>query len=199
MKKPLSLLIFSLVISYGYSQSLTGKSNVLKNMPSSLNTAQIPEFSSSDDARKLIKDIMDVVGLTPDFIIKAANVPNVQAEIRHHKRYIIYNPGFIKMMNTMSKDKWTSVFILAHEIGHHLDGHTILKGSRPPQIELEADEFSGFVLNKLGATLEQSKLALSYIAKPEASKTHPGRGDRIEAVEIGWNKGQANNSTVIKF
>jgi len=42
-----------------------------------------------------------------------------------------------------------------------------------PHIELEADEFAGFVLHKLGATLKESQEVMLYISTNEASKTHP--------------------------
>ena len=34
--------------------------------------------------------------------------------------------------------------------------HTLERGGSRPEIELEADEFSGFVLRKMGATLPQA-------------------------------------------
>src|SRR6185312_2225684 len=80
------------------------------------------------------------------------------------------------------------IFILAHEIGHHLDGHTEAGLKSCPAIELEADQFAGFVLGKMGATLQQSQLAMYYISTIASSKTHPGRYDRLAAIEKGWNK-----------
>jgi predicted metalloprotease len=35
------------------------------------------------------------------------------------KRYILYNPEFVNKVNEVTKDKWASIFILAHEVGHH--------------------------------------------------------------------------------
>ena len=49
-------------------------------------------------------------------------------------------------------DPWAPVSIMAHEIGHHLSGHTITSGGSRPAIELEADKFSGYVLYRMGAT-----------------------------------------------
>jgi hypothetical protein len=59
-----------------------------------------------------------------------------------------------------------------------------------PAIELEADQFAGFALCKMGATLKQSQLAMYYISNMASSKTHPGRLDRLAAIEKGWNKAQ---------
>ncbi len=133
---------------------------------------------------------MDAMGLESKFKIKVADVPNVEATIKHHERYILYNPGFVNKVNEVTKDKWASIFILAHEVGHHLDGHTEAGLRSCPAIELEADQFAGFVLCRMGATLQQSQLAMYYISDMASSKTHPGRLDRLAAIEKGWNKAQ---------
>jgi Zn-dependent protease with chaperone function len=77
--------------------------------------------------------------------------------------------------------------LLAHEVGHHLNGHTIRKGGSTPELELQADEFAGFILHKLGATLQQSQNVMNYIAKAKESSTHPGKAFRLLAIEKGWN------------
>ena len=53
-------------------------------------------------------------------------------------------------------------------------------------MELEADEFSGFVLRKMGATLTEAQSALQLLANPYGSLTHPPAKDRLRAVEAGW-------------
>jgi hypothetical protein len=133
---------------------------------------------------------MDAMGLESDFKIKVANVSNVEATMKHHERYILYNPEFVNKVNEVTKDKWANIFILAHEVGHHLDGHTEAGLRSRPAIELEADQFAGFVLCKMGATLQQAQLAMYYISNMSSSKTHPGRLDRLAAIETGWNKAQ---------
>ena len=67
------------------------------------------------------------------------------------KRYIIYNSNFMKIANEISNNSWSSISILAHEIGHHLQGHTLNNNGSRPAIELEADKFSGFVLGAVTA------------------------------------------------
>ncbi len=82
--------------------------------------------------------------------------------------------------------------LLAHEVGHHLNGHTIHRGGSTPVLELEADEFAGFILYKLGATLKQSQNVIYYIAMEKASRTHPSKNSRLSAIEKGWNKASAS-------
>jgi len=139
------------------------------------------------DATEMLTEIMTVTGLQPNFELKAADVLNIEASISHRKRYILYNPSFISWINSVTRDKWAVMALFAHEIGHHLNGHTILKSGSTPELELEADQFAGFVLHKLGASLEQAQKVMKYIAKTEASKTHPARNSRMAAIQTGWN------------
>ena len=167
------------------AQNITNKN---ANVSTTENASDIPAFTSFKEAEKLVESILNVVGLKPNFKLKVSNVANVEANIRRHTRYILYNPDFISLVNKATKDKWSAIFILAHEIGHHLNGHTVMGKNSRPHIELEADEFAGFVLQKMGATLDQAQLVMYYISKPEISKTHPARMDRLNAIEKGWNK-----------
>jgi Zn-dependent peptidase ImmA (M78 family) len=152
--------------------------------------------ASIPGTREMLSEIMSVVGLAANFELKEAKVQNVQASISHRKRYILYNPEYISWLNNTTNDKWAAITLLAHEIGHHLNGHTIKKSGSRPSLELEADEFAGFVLHKLGASLEQSQEVMNYIATNRASKTHPARYSRMLAIQNGWNKA-ANNEEVI--
>lgn len=148
------------------------------------------------NTQEMLSEIMNVIGLVPNFELKEANIQNVQASISHRKRYILYNPEYISWINNATNDKWAAFALLAHEIGHHLNGHTIRKSGSRPALELEADEFAGFVLYKLGASLEQAQEVMNFIAKAKASKTHPGRSSRMHAIQSGWNKA-ADNTNII--
>jgi hypothetical protein len=140
------------------------------------------------EMRQMLSEIMSVVGLQPNFELREANVSNIEATISHRKRYISYNPEFINRIIGATKDKWAVIALIAHEVAHHLNGHTIGKSGSIPQLELEADEFAGFVLYKLGATTEQAEEVMKYIAGTEPSKTHPARASRMLAIQNGWNK-----------
>ena len=138
--------------------------------------------------QSMLQEIINATGLHMSFELKEANVLNIEASISHKKRYILYNPTYITSLNKISKSKWAVMALLAHEVGHHLNGHTSRKGGSRPALELEADEFAGFILHKLGATLQQSQNVMYYIAKAKASKTHPSKNSRLLAIEKGWNK-----------
>jgi len=157
-----------------------------------------PEAISSliPGERELLAEIMNVTGLAPNFELKEAKVQNVEASVSHRKRYILYNPEYINWINNATDSKWAAIALLAHEIGHHLNGHTIRKSGSRPALELEADEFAGFVLYKLGASLQQSQEVMIYIAKTKASATHPDRYSRMQAIQRGWSKA-ANSEDAI--
>ncbi|HMK05487.1 MAG TPA: M48 family metalloprotease, partial [Ferruginibacter sp.] len=79
--------------------------------------------SAADDAKEIIADIIAVVGLKANFeVMASAAVPNAAAVTYKGKRYIAYNPAFISKLNVAAGNKWASVSVLAHEIGHHLNG-----------------------------------------------------------------------------
>ena len=145
-------------------------------------------FSTLPAMQDIMLQIKNIAGVNDDFEIKEANVLNIEATIRHKKKLILYNPVFISSLNAATKDKWSVIALIAHEIGHHIIGHTGRRGGSKPGSELEADEFAGAVLYQLGATLEQSQNVMHFIAKTEASKTHPGREARLQAIEKGWRK-----------
>jgi hypothetical protein len=144
------------------------------------------DFRTEDDAENIISAIIDVVGLKPNFTVRAAKVPNAAAVILKGERYILYSPGFISQMDKASNSRWASISILAHEIGHHLNGHTLMNTGSRPDLELEADEFSGFVLRKMGATVQESQLAMAIAASQKASHTHPAKASRLVAIDKGW-------------
>lgn len=148
-------------------------------------------------AREMLSEIMNIVGLTPNFELKEAKVTNIEASISHRKRYILYNPEFINWITKETKDKWAAIALLAHEVGHHLNGHTIRKSGSKPKLELEADEFAGFILYKLGASLQQSQEVMKYIAQTKASRTHPARNSRMLAIQKGWNKAAHPDDNIV--
>ena len=150
---------------------------------------QIYSFSSSSEAEDIVKRIVDVVGLNPNFEIKAGNVPNARATIQNGQRLILYSQNFMLNINNSTGTNWAGISILAHEIAHHLQGHTIGGSSSRPELELEADEWSGFALAKMGATLEEAQKAVKSHTSNSGSRTHPPKSARLEAIAVGWTKG----------
>ncbi|TGE24034.1 membrane-binding protein [Hymenobacter aquaticus] len=147
--------------------------------------------SAQNGSRDVLRDITDVVGLKPRFELQATpQVQNAAAVVYNGKRFLLYNPQFVASVNRAGRTDWAGTSILAHEMGHHLNGHTLRPGGSQPADELEADEFSGFVLRKMGASLAEAQAAMAVVSDEEASPTHPGRSTRLAAIGKGWQ--QAN-------
>jgi hypothetical protein len=126
------------------------------------------------------------VGLQPNFEIREASVPNAVATIQNNVRLILYNPSFMSEIDKQTnRGDWASMSVLAHEIGHHLQGHTLQGGGSSPEIELEADKFSGFSLAQMGASLEEACAAMKSAMNP-GSATHPASDARLVAITAGW-------------
>jgi YARHG domain len=139
------------------------------------------------DVWTYVEDILQAVGLQPNFeLIETREVSNAAALIANSRRILAYNPDWIRQI--ASTQKWQMYGLLSHEIGHHLQGHTLLAGGSKPATELEADKYAGFVLGNLCATEEQA-ISLWLALPVAASATHPGRADRLVAVKEGWSRG----------
>ena len=137
----------------------------------------------------VIREITDAVGLKARFELRATReVDNAAAVLHDGKRFLLYNPDFLNAVNRAGHTDWAGISILAHEMGHHLNGHTLRTGGSQPTDELEADEFSGFVLRKLGASLAQAQAAMASVDDSGGSATHPGRSPRLTAIGEGWQR-----------
>lgn len=149
----------------------------------------VPENNpiTSEQGRQLAEKIIEAVGLQPNFEIQPANIENAAAVTYRGRRYILYNPTFISNLIKTTGTEWAAISVLAHEIGHHLNGHTVSGIGSQPAMELEADEFSGFVLRKMGATLAQAQAAMKTLATADASRTHPAQYDRLTSIGKGWS------------
>ncbi|PRY07371.1 hypothetical protein CLV24_12320 [Pontibacter ummariensis] len=150
-------------------------------------TAPAQKETATDGARDIVQEIINVVGLKPRFELRAADIDNAVAVIYNGKRYILYSERFLSEINNAVHTDWAGVSILAHEIGHHLNGHTLSRSGSNPADELEADEFSGFVLRKMGASMAEAQAAIDLLSEDHTSRTHPGRSYRLAAISKGWH------------
>ena len=157
-----------------------------------------PDSFTVSEALPLVDEILGVLGLTRKFEVLASyDTDNARAIILRDgksqeigRRFIIYNPDYVQA--NVSDNRWGVIGLLAHEIGHHLQGHTLnCVGSTPPT-EIEADRFAGTVMGKLGAT-ERQAVQLWKQLPEQGSKTHPPRAERLAAVIAGWEHGRRGN------
>jgi hypothetical protein len=195
MKKIFSqILILTSLISF--SQDYGNKVDAM-NLCSVLQTNS---FSENIDAEKGLDRILSVIGASKrTFIIQPCdNINNAIATSIKGVRYILYDRKF---MNSISnKNNWSNLFILAHEVGHHINGHSLdlvlyaTDAIEPESLaikkqqEIEADEFASFVLAKLGAPIEKVNEIIKRVSSQEDDryKTHPNREKRLSAVLRGY-------------
>jgi hypothetical protein len=141
-----------------------------------------------------VKRIMDYTGLPANFVVTTGPVDNAAAVImldqnRVPRRVIAFNPDFMRAaMARVGGDPWGPTSILAHEIAHHLSGHTIVPGGSRPDIELEADKFSGFVMEKMGAPERAATEMILAVGSAHGSPTHPDKMTRANAIRAGWQQ-----------
>jgi hypothetical protein len=148
---------------------------------------------------ELFSDIVDLIGLEGEFQLKEARVLNLEATVEHGKKYVLYNPDYIDWLNRATRDKWAVLTLLAHEIGHHVNGHTRRRSGSKPRIELQADQYAGYVLHQLGASLQQTQEVMHLVASARGSRTHPSRAARLSALAKGWSKAAGSSRAGIAF
>lgn len=137
---------------------------------------------------KVIENIISYSGLPLNFEIYSGDIQNAVATIINNKRYIIYDPKLLSITDENSDSYWSSISILAHEIGHHLSGHTLNGNISNPEFEIQADIFSGFILYKMGASEQQSTNAMELLGGDVDTESHPNKRKRIQAILEGWNE-----------
>ena len=132
--------------------------------------------------------------LPQNFVLTpCSEINNAAATSYKGIRYILYDKEFMRLINSRTND-WASLAILAHEVGHHINGHALdillcmqadvveaksLANKR--EQELEADEFAGFVLARLGASSDEcfSLLLRIFTDKDDTYDTHPSKSKRV--------------------
>ena len=193
MKKKFLLAIcftFCLAITVAYAQKVTGCG--FKVPPRSLIKTK---FQSVYEARAILSSMLDTIQWKENFSVREQNgIRNAYATIINRVRWIIYDNDFLEDIDAYASTKWASISILAHEMGHHYYNHVVSSGGSTPPKEIEADAFSGYVMAKLGATLDQSLAAMQAIASDRASASHPAKRDRLTAITRGWNSAPGNGA-----
>jgi hypothetical protein len=145
-------------------------------------------FASTYEAKGYINNMLDKISWQENFQVREQNgINNAYATIIRNERYIVYDNKFLENIDRYAGTKLASISVLAHEMGHHYYNHVVNGSGSSLDKELEADFFSGYIMAKMGATLEEAEAAMSTIASPYASSTHPGKADRLNAIARGWN------------
>lgn len=110
--------------------------------------------------------------------------------------YIVYNAAWVKAIYEETNNIWVLYAIMAHEVGHYVKGHDRTELGSNPRVELEADEYAGEVLAKMGASLDDAQAAFKSVRMRSQGHTHPPIDQRLSAVKKGWNLGKGTNGSI---
>ena len=192
MKKLIFLLLIIPIVSFGQNRSGLELCLFLQQAT--------PQFASTSIANNALDKILKVNNLRGEFVLVPCDqISNVVAMTYNGTRYILYDKEFMASLD--DNTNITNLSILAHEIGHHVNGHTkdiiaVMNGKSSPKSlvesreqELEADEFAGFTLSKLGVSIEQVNKVFQRISNDETDiySTHPSLSKRLAAVKRGYD------------
>ena len=141
-------------------------------------------FNTNKDATEALQKVLSVANLKTNrfVILPCDNIGNAMAAVYEGFRYILYKESWLSQSNY-----WSKMAVLAHEVGHHINGHTLsgysLSESR--RVELEADDWAGYAMGVLGASLTQTL---------ELTKRFPDGDDSNSGIEEGNEDGNDNSS-----
>lgn len=200
-----------------YDSSTVGKENISSKSDPFFETislcSKMENLLATQGEQIIFDTILDQVGLKSNFTIRPCNgINNAVALTVNGERIILYDRKFVE---SIAKDNlYRKFYIMAHEIGHHLNGHTLdiqmFKSSMDTKMallekmrsqELEADEFAGFVMSKLTISSTAIEILLKELPDTEFKySTHPSQKERIIAFKRGYDRGekQKNEKTRVE-
>ena len=158
-------------------------------------------FMTDQEAHITVDKILEQLGLFRNFVIQEcpeinnAVAKNIEVSPGQKERFILYDKDFFSRISSSANTDWAATSILAHEIVHHLNGHALNNQGSNHKWELEADEFSGFVLARMGSSLEEAQAAILTLTYSKATRTHPAKADRLVAIKTGWGKVKKSGNT----
>jgi len=100
-----------------------------------IDLSKVASFRPDASVDQMVTDIVSYTGLQKNFEVRQVDVGNAAAIIyppQSTHRYLLYNPNFKAEVDAKTGSQWAFYSIMAHEIAHHLQGHTLdSTGSRP--------------------------------------------------------------------
>jgi hypothetical protein len=137
----------------------------------------------------VVVEIKKVLSIDTEIIVLIAKAEdNCFATRANGKRLLVADHYFLNKVNKLSGTEWGAISIIAHEVGHHVAGF----GNNPNPLidELNADYWSGWVLNKLGSNKAAAIKAIMRFGSEHNSSSHPDKYTRSRTIEEGWTDAQ---------
>lgn len=151
-------------------------------------------YEPEDVAKRVLSKITNSINLKPNFQILPANVYIAKACTLKRQRYIFYDREIFENLAN-GETNWEGWIVIAHELAHHFNGDALESNKTTHEFELAADEFSGSMMQLLGA--DKDEVIRFYNELPEkATETHPDRYKRLQAFLRGFNSPNARSEPV---
>jgi tetratricopeptide (TPR) repeat protein len=155
---------------------------------------------NEDSTKKITANFLTYECTFPEPVFKALTKKSDST------RYILYTKKQLDQLVNVNTD-WVAYSIFAHEIAHHLYGHS-LSNPKSDELsrkrELQADFFSGYVLHKLNANLLQAQSGINSVTKHPAEDleeycSHPTKAKRLNAVSMGFDYQTSPQATTFQL
>jgi tetratricopeptide (TPR) repeat protein len=159
-------------------------------------------YKDNIHANEVVKDILGKINLKNTYFVTKVcrGVNNALAVEINGIKYILLDVEWMESLS-YGKNDWFQLFVIGHEMGHHILNHTKTPTKSLEQCrvnELAADEFSGYLLGMYGATLNDINSLFYYFSDyNDTNSTHPSKSKREIAVMKGFESSKKNESTVL--
>jgi len=152
-------------------------------MPNFNKAKKVTEETDKSGIFDVINSMKEKLKINPRLdIYLQSNLDNAYALLKDGKRSLIFDVNFLEKVNKHCGSEWCAIQIIAHELGHHINGFS----EDSHQNELGADYWSGYILSKLGASLESTLKGIQTYGSEYDTDTHPNVYKRSEAIEEGY-------------
>jgi hypothetical protein len=198
--------LLMLPVFLAFSTERTEAMSVADSSPAFGNCYPLDAVPSTDRlgrfVRRWVLDITNSIFFDASFDLCSMDEKNVTVAPGPDRIKLIYGKPLFQPMLESPRTNWEAIALLAHEIGHivlHFNSTQAHSGNIK-SIELEADEFAGYILAKLGVPEETLKIFPKYGDNFVDSPQHHGTPtERYRAAEKGWEKEKLGFSYDAKF
>lgn len=152
--------------------------------------SELYEFEAEPKVEAFIDDILAAAGEAKNFRAIATNVETAAAVADGSEKYLFYSPSFFTELPDSLRTR--ALFVLAHEIGHLVAGHSLDEKCCRASEEAAADRFAGYALGKFTPELSRDDIfrAATVLAYPHSTKNP--LASRLIFIQKGWDAAKAS-------
>jgi hypothetical protein len=139
------------------------------------------------DAQIVVSNMLQSLSVKMNIPVFIGPVQGVAAVTFDGQVAIVYNPDYLRSVyEKTGKNQWAVIFLLAHELGHHVNFDTFKDGGTTPRNELRADFLSGWMMRRLGVSLDGTLTAVRAEEIPDKTDTRKALETRIKQITDGY-------------